>query len=296
MNHRLLRSKASLLERCTSLRFNRSVLIYLFLLHSLALLSFRYITSLSIALCVGLYLLTGFGVTVGYHRFLAHQSFSTSPSLRRIFATIGALAGQGGPLFWVSTHRLHHLMSDQDGDPHNARRGFLWSHIAWTILSKHSFQTDYKIVKDLKDDYFLLWLDNWHLVLQLLLSALVFTVTFVVSDLYSAIAAFIWAVPLRIVVVLHCTWLTNSVAHHWGYRRFATSDQSYNNFLVALLTLGEGWHNNHHAFPGSARHGSAWYELDASWLLIQFLCALKLISDVNTSFPRSSQAQQLLRR
>ena len=262
---------------------NISVILYLLSLHLLAVLAIWFHTLFAIILCVVFYLVTGFGVTVGYHRLLTHCSFKTSRWLMRCFATAGTLAGQGGPLFWVSTHRMHHLASDQDGDPHDARRGFVWAHMAWTIMKKKSLQTDQQCIKDLRSDPFLCWLDCNDLYLQLLLASLIFLGTLLLKDLYAAVSALIWAVPFRIVVVLHCTWLTNSAAHLWGYRRFSTTDQSRNNWWVALLTLGEGWHNNHHAFPGSARHGLAWFEFDPSWLLIKFLHTLGLVTQVKVA-------------
>lgn len=283
LRHRFLFDCIAMVIRPISTRVNLPALIYILTLHCLALLSFFYHSLAGIYLLVGLYFFTGFGVTIGYHRLLTHYSFQTSLFLRRFLAIAAALAGQGGPLFWVSTHRLHHAFADQDGDPHDARCGFLWSHIAWTILNKDAYQTDLRRVEDLASDAVLRWIDRWHLCLQLLLALFVFVVATLTSNIYSGIAAVIWAIPLRIVLVLHCTWLTNSAAHLWGRRRFETLDKSHNNFWIALLTLGEGWHNNHHAFPSSARHGLAWYEFDPSWQLIKLLRSMHMITKVKVA-------------
>ena len=267
---------------------NISVALYLLSLHGLAILAFWYYTPLAILFCVSLYFISGFGVTVGYHRLLTHNSFQTSLFLRRFFAVIGALAGQGGPLIWVSIHRLHHLASDQDTDPHDARRGFLWAHMAWFLYNKNPFTPDYELVSDLSRDPFMRWLDRSDLLLQVVLAGAMSLLIMPFSDFHTAVSLLIWAFPLRILIVLHCTWLTNSAAHLWGSRRFDTPDRSRNNLLVALLTLGEGWHNNHHAHPGSARHGLAWYEFDLSWLLIKTLKYLKLVTNVRVA-PSSSR-------
>jgi len=267
---------------------NIPVAIYLFLLHGLAFLAIWYCTPLAILFCVGFYFITGFGVTVGYHRLLTHHSFHTSLFLRRLFAVIGALAGQGGPLFWVSMHRLHHLASDQDTDPHDARRGFFWAHMGWFLYSKNPLNPDYDLVSDLTKDPFMRWLDRSDFWLQAVLAGVVSLLVIPFTDSYTAVSLLVWAFPLRIIIVLHSTWLTNSAAHLWGYRRFPTADNSFNNVWVALVTLGEGWHNNHHAFPGSARHGLVWYEFDPSWLLIKILHSFRLVTNVRVS-SRSSR-------
>ena len=262
---------------------NWPTLIYISTLHLTAILAVLFHTKAAIALFIALYLITGFGITIGYHRYLAHHSFEASQVLLRVFAILGSLAGQGGTLFWVSTHRRHHLFSDRSGDPHNANDGFLWSHAGWTLSSDLNAAKSSDLAKDLSRDPVLRWLDKWNITLQLLLGLGVFVVALIFSDLHGAISAVIWAISVRIVFVLHCTWLTNSAAHRWGYRSFATKDLSRNNAWIALLTLGEGWHNNHHAFPSSAQHGLLWYEFDLSWLVIKLLSSLKLVKQVRVA-------------
>lgn len=243
-------------------------------LHLIALLGFYYYTAASILSFFVFYLITGLGITVGFHRLLTHRSFKTPSFMLNILATAGSLAAQGGPLFWVSVHRLHHQCSDQDGDPHDSRLGFFWSHIGWILFSEKILLADPKPLQHLAGHTWLRWLDRHFLLLQLLLVVILFAVTYAIAGEYDAIAMIVWAVPIRIIAVLHSTWLTNSAAHLWGYRSFDTDDHSRNCWWVALLTLGEGWHNNHHAYPFSARHGLKFWELDLSWW---FICGLQRI-------------------
>jgi stearoyl-CoA desaturase (delta-9 desaturase) len=253
-----------------------------FALHAFAALAIFFHTIPALVAFLSLYLISSFGVTVGYHRLLTHSGFITTPLIRNLLITAGSLSAQGGPLYWVSIHRQHHQFIDHDADPHNSRLGFWWSHIGWLLYSDNLFGYDPSYVSDLSSDPWLCWLDRNFLVLQTPLAFILFLVTFQISGLHNAIAMIIWAIPLRIVAVLHSTWLTNSVAHRWGYRNFETSDNSVNSWWVALLTLGEGWHNNHHAFPASARHGLKRWELDPSWWLISLLASLNLAWNVRS--------------
>lgn len=261
-------------------RISFIALFYHLLLHCLALLAFWFHTWAGLILLVVFYLLFGMlGLTIGYHRFLSHNSFRTGTFLRRFLALLGALAGQGGPLFWVANHRLHHSSSDTDVDPHNSRRGLLWSHLTWT-LEKEIYNPYRRQVKDLAADPVIHWIERNYFFVQLLFALIIFGLSMLGASLYSVIAALVWAIPLRIVITMHCTFLTNSAAHRWGTQRYSTSDDSRNNWWVALLTFGEGWHNNHHAFPSSARHGLAWYEFDPSWWVISLMKSLGLVTRV----------------
>lgn len=246
------------------------------IIHSLAALSLFYCTPAAVAAFISMYLLTGFGITVGYHRLLAHHSFKTTSVLQNLLSTAGALAMEGGPLFWVSTHRKHHQFTDCEGDPHDSRSGFWWSHMGWIVASDNKLKYEPLVVGDLMHDRWLCWLERYYMHLQVILTLALLLFSYFVAGFNNAIAITIWAIPLRIVAVLHCTWLTNSAAHLWGYRSFRTNDRSTNNWWVALLTLGEGWHNNHHAYPSSARHGFRYWELDPSWWLIWCLGKFKL--------------------
>ena len=208
----------------------------------------------------------GFGISMGYHRLHTHRSYKVPRYLEYFFAVCGTLALEGGPIFWVATHRIHHQNSDHHGDPHTPRDGGWWSHMGWLLFgdSKHSnTRLMAKYAPDLAKDPFYVWLNNYHWVPLLVVSGLLYA--------FGGLPMLLWGTFFRVAFGLHATWLVNSATHMWGTRRFATRDDSRNNWWVALLTFGEGWHNNHHAHPTSARHGLAWYEFDASWLTLKAL-------------------------
>jgi fatty-acid desaturase len=216
-----------------------------------------------------LWMATGLGISMGYHRLHTHRSYKVPRWLEYFFAVCGALTLEGGPIFWVATHRVHHQKSDQPGDPHSPRDGAWWAHMGWILIgeSKHnSTRLMAKYAPDLAKDRFYVWLNNYHWLPMVVLAAALF--------LMGGLPMLLWGVCLRVVVGLHATWMVNSVTHMWGSRRFSTGDDSRNNWWVALLTFGEGWHNNHHAHPTSARHGLAWYEFDPSWIQIRMLESL----------------------
>jgi len=220
-------------------------------------------------LAVTLFLLwfaTGLGISMGYHRLHTHRSYQVPRALEYLFAVCGALTFEGGPIFWVATHRVHHQKSDRPGDPHSPREGAWWSHMVWMMVgeAKHSnTRLMAKYAPDLAKDRFYVWLDHYHWLPNILLAILLYAI--------GGVPMVLWGVCLRVVIGLHATWLVNSATHMWGSRRFATHDDSRNLWWVALITFGDGWHNNHHAHPTSARHGLAWYEFDPSWLQIQLL-------------------------
>ena len=220
-------------------------------------------------LAVTLFLLwfaTGLGISMGYHRLHTHRSYQVPRALEYLFAVCGALTFEGGPIFWVATHRVHHQKSDRPGDPHSPREGAWWSHMVWMLVgeAKHSnTRLMAKYAPDLAKDRFYVWLDHYHWLPNILLAVLLYAI--------GGVPMVLWGVCLRVVIGLHATWLVNSATHMWGSRRFDTHDDSRNLWWVALITFGEGWHNNHHAHPTSARHGLAWYEFDPSWLQIQLL-------------------------
>lgn len=209
---------------------------------------------------------TGLGISMGYHRLHTHRSYQVPRLLEYFFAVCGALTLEGGPIFWVATHRIHHQKSDQPGDPHSPREGGWWAHIGWLLVgeSKHNnTPLMSKYAPDLAKHRFYVWLNTWHWVPLVLLGVLLYAI--------GGLPFLLWGVFLRVVFGLHATWLVNSATHMWGSRRFETRDDSRNCWWVALLTSGEGWHNNHHAHPTSARHGLAWYEFDLSWIQIKIL-------------------------
>jgi len=213
-----------------------------------------------------LWFATGLGISMGYHRLHTHRSYQVPLALEYMFAVCGALTFEGGPIFWVATHRIHHQKSDQPGDPHSPRDGGWWAHVGWILFgeAKHNnTRLMSKYAPDLAKHRFYVWLNNNHWLPNVVLAGLLFAI--------GGFSMVLWGIALRVVIGLHATWLVNSATHMWGSRRFATRDDSRNNWLVAMITFGEGWHNNHHAHPTSARHGLTWYEFDISWIQILIL-------------------------
>ena len=247
--------------------------------HAGAIAALFFFTWKLLLITVALYwTTTGLGISLGYHRLHTHRSFKTPIWLDYTFAVCGALTLEGGPISWVATHRIHHQKSDHDGDPHSPRDGVWWSHVGWLLFGEANYMNTKgmsKYAPDLAKKPFYVWLNNWHWVplvgMGIVLLAL------------GGILLFLWGIFLRVVFGLHATWLVNSATHMWGSRRFNTRDDSRNNWWVAWITFGEGWHNNHHAHPTSARHGLAWYEFDPSWLLLKVLRNVGLVSAVQVA-------------
>ena len=222
-------------------------------------------------------LATGLGVTVGLHRLFTHRSFTTFRFIEWTLMMLGCMAGQSSPFFWIATHRAHHQYSDRDGDPHSPYiwggrrlgllRGFWHAHFGWL----HTYGYDYPaaLVKDLTRRHDLAWLDRQWFPLYFLGLVLPAAVGGLVGGTaYDALMGLLWGGLLRHCVALQTTFAVNSVAHIWGSRPYDTSDQSRNNLLIGVLAFGEGWHNNHHAFPYSARHGLRWWQPDITWCVI----------------------------
>lgn len=215
------------------------------------------------------------GIGIGYHRLLTHRGFKAPKWLEYTLSVFGTLALQSGPLSWVSTHRIHHAFTDQENDPHSPRHGTYWSHIGWIFRGTSQNQTEETMRRycpDMIDDKFHRVLNRVYWVPVIALAAGLFAI--------GGIGMVFWGIFLRTVIGWHFTWLVNSATHLWGSRRFETRDDSRNNGLVAALTWGEGWHNNHHAHPRSARHGLAWYEIDINWIEIRLLEMVGLAKDV----------------
>jgi stearoyl-CoA desaturase (delta-9 desaturase) len=212
------------------------------------------------------YVATGLGISMGYHRLHTHRSYKVPLWLEYTFAVCGALTLEGGPIFWVATHRLHHQFSDLPGDPHSPRDGAFWSHVGWILFGETNHNNTKMMSRyapDLAKHRFYVWLNDYHWI--------PITVVGLALLATGGLPLMLWGVCLRVVAGLHATWLVNSATHMWGKRRFATRDDSRNTWWVAIISFGEGWHNNHHAYPTSARHGLAWYEFDPSWLLVKAL-------------------------
>jgi stearoyl-CoA desaturase (delta-9 desaturase) len=216
---------------------------------------------------------------MGYHRLHTHRGYKCPLWLEYFFGLCGSLSLEGGPIFWVAVHRVHHQKSDRAGDPHSPLHGgFFWSHVGWIIFGEGN-HTNTKLMSkyapDLARHRFYVWLNNWHWLPLAVLGVILFAI--------GGWSMMLWGVCVRTVFGLHATWLVNSATHMWGGRRFATRDASRNNWWVAALTFGEGWHNNHHAHPTSIRHGLAWYEIDHSWILVNILKRIGLATDLKVA-------------
>ena len=215
------------------------------------------------------------GIGMGYHRLLTHRGYKTPKWVEYFLTTCATLALEGGPIFWVATHRIHHQLTDKPGDPHSPRDGKWWSHMGWILMGKAMHQSTTELapyVPDLRKDKVHVWLSKYHWIPVVVLGLTILA--------FGGIQMLMWTMFLRTVVGLHATWLVNSATHLWGSQRFQTGDDSTNNFLIAVLTFGEGWHNNHHAHPTAARHGLRWWEVDMNWYGIQVLRRLGLAWDI----------------
>jgi stearoyl-CoA desaturase (delta-9 desaturase) len=223
----------------------------------------------AVGLALFLHWLTGgLGITLGWHRLVSHRSFQTPKWLEYLLVFFGTLSLQGGPIEWVGLHRHHHVHSDQDLDHHNSGKGFWWSHMDWMLHEVPAKQETARYTKDIADDPVYQFLEKYFLLIQVVFA--------VVLYLLGGWSFVVWGIFVRMVLVYHCTWFVNSATHKFGYRTYESGDRSTNCWWVALLTYGEGWHNNHHAFQYSARHGLQWWELDMTWLSIRVLQALGL--------------------
>ena len=220
---------------------------------------------------------------MGYHRMLTHGSFATHRWTRNVIASVGCLAGEGPPMQWVANHRLHHARSDQEGDPHSPNDGGWWSHIFWIaykVGGKDPKEFYRKWAPDLQRERFMRTLNYAFVPINLVASLVLAGIGYAIGGSQLAVSWLVWAVCVRMVFVLHSTWLVNSASHIWGYRNYETRDDSRNNWWVALITYGEGWHNNHHAHPRMAMHGHRWWEVDITFAIIRMLRAVGLAWDV----------------
>ena len=247
--------------------------------HVAAVAALFYIDAGAILAAVVLWAMAGMlGIGMAYHRLLTHRGYKTYRWVEYFLAVCGTLALEGGPIFWVATHRVHHQKSDQEGDPHSPREGGWWAHMGW-ILTGEGLHRDKAVLSkyapDLCRDGFYRWLSAWHWVPNVVVG--------VGLLVFGGLPYVLWGVAFRTVWGLHSTWLVNSATHMWGSRRFKTRDDSTNNWWVALLSFGEGWHNNHHAHPVSARHGLRWYELDLNWIAISLLRMCGLAWDIKVA-------------
>jgi len=238
---------------------------------------------------LGMYAITTIGITAGYHRLFTHRSFQTNKVIKVLLVIMGSMAVQGPILFWVATHRRHHLISDRPEDPHSPVReekgfmsilkGFWHAHIGWML--NHEPENWVKYVPDLLRDKLVFQLNQWYfywILLGLLIPAILDgLLTYSWQGLVSGL---LWGGLVRIFIVHNVTWSINSLCHLFGFRAYETEDQSRNNMICGLLAFGEGWHNNHHAFPNSARHGLKWWQIDVTYYLIDALAKIGLAENV----------------
>lgn len=245
-------------------------------------------------LLIGNFIFGSLGINLGYHRMLTHSAAKFPKFLERLWVLFGVCSMEGSPLWWVCTHRMHHQHSDEEGDPHSPQEHFYWGHMEWIYTAddrRQKLDTYAKYVPDLMGDKFLRWLhrgEKWlwvwaaHVVF---LTAIGFGAGFAFFSttedaVQFGVQWFLWAVVVRTVYVWHITWLVNSAAHRWGYRSYKTNDHSTNNWFVALLTNGEGWHNNHHAAPRACSQGHRWWEVDLTFTFVRALQLAGLAWDV----------------
>lgn len=232
-----------------------------------------------------LYAIRMFAITGFYHRYFSHKAFRTTRGVQFIFAFIAASAVQRGPLWWAAHHRIHHARADRDGDEHSPRQhGFLWSHMGW-FLSRHNFATRMDKIQDFARYPELRFLDRFDILVPILLASALYVLGETLDRVWPELNTngwqlVVWGFVISTIVLYHITFSINSLAHSLGHRRFATRDDSRNNWLLALLTFGEGWHNNHHFYPGSARQGFAWWEFDITYYLLRLLQFSGLIHDL----------------
>lgn len=238
----------------------------------------------ALLVAIAMYVIRGMGVTTGYHRLLAHRSYKTNRFIQFVVATAGGLAMQGGPLWWVAHHRAHHRDTDKEGDIHSPVTKGMWqSHMGW-MMSNEAFHEQGSNSRDLFKYPELKFLQRhyvWILVLQMLgLYALGSLLSLWYPDTsINGLQCLVWGFFVSTVFLWHVTFSVNSVCHRWGSQDYDSNDASTNNWIIGILGFGEGWHNNHHFYPSSARHGLKWWQVDVTWILIRGLCLVGLASD-----------------
>ena len=270
---------------------NLGTWIFLVIAHAAAIAALFFWSWPALITAVILYWVSGSGIGMGFHRLLTHRGYRVPKLVEYFLVTCGALALEGGPITWVVTHRIHHAHTDRTGDPHTPRDGGWWAHIGWILDGKaqqYDQATLERYAPDVFKDGYYRWLNRFYYI-----PLLVVGLTLLV---FGGWGVMLWGVFLRLTLSLHATWLVNSATHLWGSARFATGDDSRNSWWVALLTFGEGWHNNHHAYPTSARHGLRWYEIDFNWLGIVALKYVGLARAIKrVRFNRATSNWQLVR-
>lgn len=236
----------------------------------------------ALGLCILMYGIRMFGITAGFHRYFAHRSYRTSRVFQFILALLGTAAAQKGPLWWAAHHRHHHRYSDKEEDIHSPIvKGFWWAHVGW-ILSPRYDDTNYQAIRDFSRYPELQFLNRYHYLIPIAAAMGLFNLGVLMRVLFpslqtSGFQVLVWGFFISTVILYHCTFFINTLCHIVGTRRFETSDSSRNSFWLALVTLGEGWHNNHHRYPGSERQGFYWWEIDFSHYFLKWLSWLGIV-------------------
>jgi stearoyl-CoA desaturase (delta-9 desaturase) len=277
---------------------------FLGFLGAIVLLWGGLVTGRDLAIFAVMYALTGFGVTIGYHRLLTHRSFEAPDAVRAALAVLGSMSLQGAVIHWVADHRKHHTFADEEGDPHSPHTGSgeglrgvfqgIWhAHTGW-LFDRAERASARRYARDLREDPVIRFVDRWFLGWVLLGLAIPFAAGLALSggSLAAGLTALLWGGLVRIFVIHHATWSVNSICHIYGRRPFVTDDESRNNWAVAFVSLGEGWHHNHHAFPTSARHGLLPFQLDPSYAIIWMMERVGLAREVKR--PTESQVERKL--
>jgi stearoyl-CoA desaturase (Delta-9 desaturase) len=250
--------------------------------------------------CLAMYIVRIFGITAGYHRYFSHRTFKTTRLFQFVLAWLGACAVQRGPLWWAAHHRYHHKYSDTEQDRHSPiTQGFWWSHVGW-FLSPDNLETDYGMVPDLDKNRELLFIDNYYWLPPASLAISLWILGRLLEHNSSSLATtgwqlFVWGFVVSTVLLYHGTFTVNSLCHKFGRRRFNTNDDSRNNVLIALITFGEGWHNNHHFYPASERQGFYRWEIDISHCVLLVLCHLGIVWDLQSPPERVYEAAPISR-
>lgn len=257
-----------------------------------------------LGLMIGGWIVSGLGITVGFHRLLTHRSFDTYPWVRAVWGVLGSLAIEGAPTVWCAVHRKHHQFSDLEGDPHSPHlhgegpvnwvKGFVHSHLGWLFGKTWSDQSLTKFVPDLLAEKWIARISNYYVVLviaSLMIPAAIGGLVMMTWE--GAFLGFIWGGLARVFCTHHITWSINSICHVFGSKEFKAGDDSRNNFLFGILGHGEGWHNNHHAFPTSAKHGLRWWQFDLSWLVIRSMQLVGLAWNVRQPSEKAMNNKKL---
>ena len=268
--------------------FSWPMLFIIGMFHVGALAALFFFSWQRLLVTIALYVLSiNVGIGMCYHRLLTHRGYQVPKWLEYVMTVCATLSLEGGPMFWVSTHRVHHQLSDQEGDPHTPHEGGWWAHAGWIFFGESLHAQTEALARyspDLGRDRFHVWISKYHWLPVVLSGVLLFAGGWYWGGSWvSGVAYVLWGVLLRVTVGLHATWLVNSATHMWGKRRFETRDDSRNSFWVAILTGGEGWHNNHHAHPVSVRHGLRWYEIDPNFYGIWLLSKLGLAKKIQVA-------------